>query len=1322
MKSAIRRLLWVLAALPLGLAAGPVSYDIVYVRAPRAGDSNYIRFPDVFFATAMPAGSDLMLLHPDGTQETLFAAGNGAVLDPAVSFDAQWVFFSYIPDVTSNGINPQRGLAYGGADIYKINIATRQVVQLTQQVWTPPTGSANWSTNLLSPSSPNSIYLGFGTFNLGACPLPGGKVMFVSSRDGYLPNKEYTNINLRLYIMDDTGLNVEPVGHLNIGSALHPTVLMDGRVMFASFEAQGERDQRNWSLWAIWPDGRVWQPLMSAMEEAPAFHFQAQLSDGRVAFTWYYNLNDNGFGTILALNPQTPPGTVPFGSPNADDASNPAVRIGLWPPNTGTPLQPRYTSFPFSPPGLTNLTAFSYGFDGAASYAQDGGYAGKATHPAAAPNDDMLLVWTPGVEIKNDPNYNELQPKALVPYSAIYGIAQPAALPYLPNDGTLSPLLPAGTPFGLIGTSSLYNRNTTPGYGAAMYNGLDPFNTDDNGASPNWVWQGADDGLYTNDDIYAVRILAMEGVANRSYPNGGDPGFQNFSDKERLRILGEIPVRKAAGVVDAQGNPDTSFLAKVPADTPISFQTLDKNGLVLNMAQTWHMVRPGEVRNNCGGCHAHNQVPLDFSGTAAAQSSYQVADLTTQTPLLTKDSSGNTTVKLASGLVVDVEYYKDIKPLLQRSCVQCHSIAGNAAAGLVLDDTTLVNGYDNTFNRLANDSSAQWGIPPVISDRQWRQTNASRYVRAFQSRRSLLAWKVFGQRLDGWTNADHPTESTPGVASTLPPGSDPNMADIDYLGTIMPPPNSGVPPLSDDEKLTIARWIDLGAPITEQGDPTYKGYFADEIKPTVALSSPRSGLSAGPLVSISIGMFDAYSGINASSLSVTTNFPVNGLAAGTELGASFTQTGPSIWTLALGMPVTSLPSGHIVVRVKDNGGNYTTVDRWFSIGTSGPPPSITVTPAAVTLGPSGTQQFTATGGAVVWSIAPATGAGTITSAGLYTAPASIAAQQNVTVTATSSGDQTQFATATVTLKPPPTFSISGTISPVAAGSGALAKLAGGPGGSTTADTSGNFSFSGLPNGTYTITPSKSGYSFTPASQGATVNGANVTGLSFTGQAAGGSGTIATDVTVSRDAQTASTTITSPAFSTAHAGELLLAFLATDYRSGTNTTVKSVTGAGLTWVLVARTNVQSGTAEVWRAFAPAVLSNVFVKATLSQSVVSSMTVVSFAGMDATGTNGSGAIGKTASGNARTGAPTASLVTTRNNSWVWGVGNDYDNSIGRTVGSGQSLVHQDLSSTGDTYWVQRQNAATALSGTTVVLNDTAPATDRYNLTIVEILAAK
>ena len=59
-----------------------------------------------------------------------------------------------------------------------------------------------------------------------------------------------------------------------------------------------------------------------------------------------------------------------------------------------------------------------------------------------------------------------------------------------------------------------------------------------------------------------------------------------------------------------------------------------------------------------------------------------------------------------------------------------------------------------------------------------------------------MMWKILGRRLDGWTNGDHPTESVPGDPATLPPGADPNAADLDYTGTIMPPTNSGVPPLN----------------------------------------------------------------------------------------------------------------------------------------------------------------------------------------------------------------------------------------------------------------------------------------------------------------------------------------------------------------------------------------------------------------------------------------------------------------------------------------------------------------------------------------------
>jgi hypothetical protein len=80
----------------------------------------------------------------------------------------------------------------------------------------------------------------------------------------------------------------------------------------------------------------------------------------------------------------------------------------------------------------------------------------------------------------------------------------------------------------------------------------------------------------------------------------------------------------------------------------------------------------------------------------------------------------------------------------------------------------------------------------------------------------------------------------------------------------------------------------------------------------------------------------------------------------------------------------------------------------------------------------------------------------------------------------------------------PTFTLSGTISPASAGSGAAVVLTGPVGATTTANSSGNYSFPGLTNGTYSVTPTKSGFNFTPATQTATINGANLTGVNFTG--------------------------------------------------------------------------------------------------------------------------------------------------------------------------------------------------------------------------------
>jgi hypothetical protein len=298
----------------------------------------------------------------------------------------------------------------------------------------------------------------------------------------------------------------------------------------------------------------------------------------------------------------------------------------------------------------------------------------------------------------------------------------------------------------------------------------------------------------------------------------------------------------------------------------------------------------------------------------------------------------------------------------------------------------------------------------------------------------------------------------------------------------------------------------------------------------------------------------------------------------------------------------------------------------------------------------------------------------------------------------------------------PTWSISGSITPAVAG--ITVNLTGTSNGVTVTDSSGNYSFGGLTNGNYVLTPSQSGYTFTPALLNVTVAGGNVTGQNFTRQQSV-NGALAIDVNVSQDNAAASKTVAAPSFSTRAADELLLAFVASDYASGGNTTVNSITGGSLTWTLVQRTNAQSGTAEIWRAFSTTPVSSATVTASLSQSVGASITVVSFTGVDSTGSNGSGAIGAVGSGNASTGAPAVSLVTTRNGSWVFGVGNDFDKAIARTPATGQSLVHQYLTPFGDTYWTQMQSATTPNSGTVVSIKDTAPIGDRYNLSAVEIL---
>jgi hypothetical protein len=242
----------------------------------------------------------------------------------------------------------------------------------------------------------------------------------------------------------------------------------------------------------------------------------------------------------------------------------------------------------------------------------------------------------------------------------------------------------------------------------------------------------------------------------------------------------------------------------------------------------------------------------------------------------------------------------------------------------------------------------RYGHPHVNGG--WIAPQVSRYVRSYAAMRSLLAWKVLGRRTDGWSNDDFPSAATPGDPKTLqlagvPVDGDKQAtiyADVDFVGSVMPPAAAveagTVAALSDEDRRTIFRWIDLGCPIDQDYDPKNpaangpgSGWMDDETRPTIALTQPTTGRHE-KLSKILLGMCDAYTGLDMDSFAVTADFEVDGIVAGDNLAARFVPSAEGVWQLTLMTPITALEHGTLTVSVKDRQGNVNRIERRFSVG------------------------------------------------------------------------------------------------------------------------------------------------------------------------------------------------------------------------------------------------------------------------------------------------------------------------------------------------------------------------------------------------------
>jgi hypothetical protein len=142
--------------------------------------------------------------------------------------------------------------------------------------------------------------------------------------------------------------------------------------------------------------------------------------------------------------------------------------------------------------------------------------------------------------------------------------------------------------------------------------------------------------------------------------------------------------------------------------------------------------------------------------------------------------------------------------------------------------------------------------------------------------------------------------------------------------------------LSDEDRRTLVRWIDLGCPIDLDYDPQKPqergyGWMQDDNRPTLTLTYPNPGVN-GSLTRVLVGMHDYDSGLDMDSFQVTADFALDGMDAGQNLASRFKPKSPGVWEFTLSKPLTERGKSKLTASVKDRQGNMSRIERTFSIG------------------------------------------------------------------------------------------------------------------------------------------------------------------------------------------------------------------------------------------------------------------------------------------------------------------------------------------------------------------------------------------------------
>ena len=375
----------------------------------------YDVLPDVTnFFSNFSAPCDLVYRDPNGIETVIFDcsststdAASCAALDAAVSFDGDTIAFSvfrgslqnYEEQIHSQVVHPD-------AESENLGYYTLPNERLI-------TTGAHLHFYTVSTGNISAMPFQDGIYDSGPAFITNQRIAFTSTRDDNTSTVVWSTYKskkgTRIWTVDIDGKNPDLASHHSLSQEQHPFMLKDGRLAYSSWQIFGGLPFRHgngapggfttidnlFHIYAQDPDGAGNFPIYGQHSGADvpsyfgaghnAAHFITQTSNGRIWFADYYRGNNNALGFVVGVMPE-PKGQEGIGPHEATQPSDifaprNAINFAAWAHHWQmTRLLSQW-----------NGTAVTH-----SNYADPLPFAGKLGHPAALPNNGLMLSWGKG--------------------------------------------------------------------------------------------------------------------------------------------------------------------------------------------------------------------------------------------------------------------------------------------------------------------------------------------------------------------------------------------------------------------------------------------------------------------------------------------------------------------------------------------------------------------------------------------------------------------------------------------------------------------------------------------------------------------------------------------------------------------------------------------------------------------------------------------------------------------------------------------------------------------------------------------------------------